>query len=72
MGPESLASKRKRAPMKVTVEWDPIKAGTNRRKHGVTFEEAATVFNDPLSSTVPDPMHSETITDGKNWTPERL
>ena len=60
MGPESLASKRKRAPMKVTVEWDPIKAGTNRRKHGVTFEEAATVFNDPLSSTIPDPMHSET------------
>jgi len=29
--------------MKVTVEWDPIKARTNQRKHSVTFEEAATV-----------------------------
>ena len=45
--------------MKVTIEWDPAKARANRRKHGVTFEEAATVFNDPLSSTMPDPMHSE-------------
>ncbi len=45
--------------MKVTIEWDPAKARANRRKHGVTFEEAATVFNDPLSSTIPDPMHSE-------------
>ncbi|MBN1934834.1 MAG: BrnT family toxin [Anaerolineae bacterium] len=40
--------------MKVTVEWDPTKARINRRKHGVTFEEAATVFNDPLSSTISD------------------
>lgn len=46
--------------MKATVEWDPVEARTNRRKHGVTFEEAATVFNDPLSSTIPDPLHSET------------
>ena len=46
--------------MKVTVEWDPVKARTNRRKHGVTFEEAATVFTDPLSSTILDPLHSET------------
>ena len=45
--------------MKVTVEWDPTKARTNRRKHGVTFEEAATVFRDLLSSTIPDPVHSE-------------
>ena len=45
--------------MKATVEWYPAKARANRRKHGVTFEEAATVFNDPLSSTIPDPMHSE-------------
>ncbi|MCA9993382.1 MAG: BrnT family toxin [Anaerolineales bacterium] len=45
--------------MKVTVEWDPTKARINRRKHGVTFEEAATVFTDPLSSTIPDPLHSE-------------
>lgn len=45
--------------MKVTVEWDPIKARINRRKHGVTFEEASTVFTDPLSLTIPDPLHSE-------------
>ena len=45
--------------MRVTVEWDPTKARTNRRKHGVTFEEAATVFTDPLSSTIADPLHSE-------------
>jgi uncharacterized protein len=46
--------------MKVTVKWDPVKARTNHRKHGVTFEEAATVFNDSLSSTISDPLHSET------------
>ena len=46
--------------MKATVGWDPVKAKTNRRKHDVTFEEAATVFNDPLSSTISDPLHSET------------
>lgn len=45
--------------MQVTVEWDPVKARTNQRKHGVTFEEAATVFTDPLSATIPDPLHSE-------------
>jgi uncharacterized DUF497 family protein len=45
--------------MKVTVEWDPVKARNNRRKHGVAFEEAATVFNDPFSSTIPDPLHSD-------------
>jgi len=45
--------------MKETVEWHPVKARTNRRRHGVTFEEAATVFTDPLSSTIPDPLHSE-------------
>lgn len=45
--------------MKATVEWDPAKAKTNHRKHGVTFEEATTVFIDPLSSTIADPLHSE-------------
>ncbi len=34
--------------------WDPKKAEINRRKHGVTFDEAATVFQDPLSATVVD------------------
>jgi len=45
--------------MKVTVEWDSNKARKNRHKHGVAFEEAATVFTDPLSSTIPDPLHSD-------------
>jgi uncharacterized DUF497 family protein len=38
--------------------WDPQKAARNLRKHGVSFTEAATVFDDPLSVTVPDPDHS--------------
>jgi len=36
-------------------EWDPDKAASNLDKHGVSFEEARTVFFDPLSLTVPDP-----------------
>jgi uncharacterized protein len=39
-------------------EWDPQKAGANAQKHGVTFEEAATVFGDPLAITFEDPDHS--------------
>ena len=38
--------------------WDPAKAASNLAKHNVSFEEAATVFGDPLSSTIPDPDHS--------------
>ena len=33
----------------LTFVWDRTKAAANRRKHGVTFEEAATVFADPLA-----------------------
>ena len=44
----------------VEFEWDPEKADENRKKHGVEFVEATTVFADPLSITVPDPDHSET------------
>ncbi|HEX4405444.1 MAG TPA: BrnT family toxin [Polyangia bacterium] len=40
-------------------EWDPAKARRNLAKHGVSFEEAATVFADPLSITRFDPDHSE-------------
>jgi uncharacterized DUF497 family protein len=40
-------------------KWDPQKAAKNLRKHQVSFKEAATVFGDPLSATVPDPDHSE-------------
>ena len=39
-------------------EWDQTKATTNLAKHGVSFEEAATVFGDPLSDTFDDPDHS--------------
>jgi uncharacterized protein len=39
-------------------EWDPNKATGNLRKHGVSFEEAATAFGDPLSVIVSDPDHS--------------
>lgn len=39
-------------------EWDPAKAKSNQSQHRVTFEEAATVFLDPLAVTYPDPDHS--------------
>jgi uncharacterized protein len=41
-------------------EWDAAKAATNRRKHGVSFDLAATVFRDPLMISIPDEEHSET------------
>ena len=51
-------------------EWDPAKANTNRIKHGLDFERAATVFLDPLAVTIPDEEHSESevrwITLGKD------
>jgi uncharacterized DUF497 family protein len=39
-------------------EWDAAKARTNLRKHGVSFEEASTVFYDELAATGADPDHS--------------
>ncbi len=39
-------------------EWDADKARRNKRKHGVSFEEAASVFGDPLAITFADPDHS--------------
>jgi uncharacterized protein len=39
-------------------EWTPAKATSNIRKHGVSFEEAAYVFGDPLALTFADPDHS--------------
>ena len=44
--------------MSYYFEWDPKKATTNLRKHGVPFEEATTVFGDPLAMNMPDPDHS--------------
>lgn len=40
-------------------EWDPQKAVQNIRKHGVSFEQAATVFNDSMAVTIHDEEHSE-------------
>lgn len=40
------------------IEWDPIKAKRNLKKHGVAFEEAATAISDPMAVTGSDPDHS--------------
>jgi hypothetical protein len=40
------------------ITWDPKKADANLRKHGIGFREAATVFQDPLSTTFPSEDHS--------------
>ncbi|MEG4353111.1 BrnT family toxin [Microcoleus sp. LAD1_D3] len=39
-------------------QWDSNKAISNAKKHGVSFEEAVTVFGDPLAITISDPNHS--------------
>lgn len=43
----------------MNFEWDPQKAEINVNKHGVSFQEAATVFSDELSITISDPDHSQ-------------
>ena len=45
--------------MTTRFTWDPKKAASNLRKHGVSFEEALTVFGDPLARIHDDPLHSE-------------
>lgn len=40
-------------------EWDAPKAAANRRKHGVSFEEAASVFTDERARLIDDPDHSQ-------------
>lgn len=42
----------------LSFEWDPKKAASNAAKHGVTFEEAKTVFYDEDALVIPDPDHS--------------
>ena len=44
--------------MGLRFEWDQRKADSNLKKHGVSFQEAASVFADALSITIPDPDHS--------------
>lgn len=45
--------------MGYVFEWDSRKAASNLKKHGVSFDEATTVFGDPLSLLMDDPKHSE-------------
>jgi uncharacterized protein len=44
--------------MQLRFDWDKKKAETNQRKHGISFDEAQSVFTDDLSIIVPDPDHS--------------
>ncbi|MBI5837483.1 MAG: BrnT family toxin [Candidatus Eisenbacteria bacterium] len=43
---------------KLRFEWDPHKAAENRRKHGISFDEAETVFSDEFAGMIGDPEHS--------------
>ena len=45
--------------MALEFEWDRAKAELNLKEHGVTFNEATTVFRDPLSISISDPDHSD-------------
>lgn len=45
--------------MGLVFEWDPAKALSNLRKHGVSFDEATGVFGDPLALDIHDPLHSD-------------
>jgi len=45
----------------VKFEWDPAKAAVNQRKHGVSFEEAAECFQDPLAMVLDEPEHLERL-----------
>jgi uncharacterized DUF497 family protein len=47
------------ATLAYECEWDPTKANANRRKHRVSFEEAATVFLDPQALSLYDAKHSD-------------
>ena len=43
----------------LTFEWDANKAGANLVKHAASFQEATTVFGDPVSATIPATAHSQ-------------
>jgi uncharacterized DUF497 family protein len=46
------------SPFVFQFEWDPAKAATNMAKHGIAFERATEIFDDPLALTIPDDEHS--------------
>jgi len=56
--PQVIANVRREYDDCMRFSWDPKKAAANLRKHGVSFEEASTVFRDVLSATGSDPDHS--------------
>jgi uncharacterized DUF497 family protein len=43
--------------VRIEFDWDPAKAASNASKHGVTFDEAMTVFGDPLAGSILDSDH---------------
>ena len=43
----------------IRFEWDPSKAQSNEKKHGVSFEEASTAFSDESGLVIADPDHSD-------------
>jgi uncharacterized DUF497 family protein len=45
--------------MTIRFEWDPKKASSNEKKHGISFDEARTVFFDENAKLINDPDHSE-------------
>ena len=61
--PATLYASNSHEPRQLTetprFEWHGPKAAANRAKHGVTFDEAATVFGDPFGRIADDPRHSE-------------
>ena len=50
--------------MRIDFEWDPSKAASNAARHRVSFEDAMTVFRDPLARSILDPDHG---TDEERW-----
>jgi uncharacterized protein len=56
--PVKNAGRVKRDNTAFDVEWDESKNRLNQRKHNISFEEAATVFIDPLEVTIDDPAHA--------------
>jgi hypothetical protein len=65
-GTVSAATGTGLAPDEVRVVWDERKNQANQKEHGVSFEEAATVFFDPLEITVDDSVHS--YSEHRFWT----
>ena len=45
--------------LEINFEWDENKNISNKNKHGVSFEEAVSVFNDSQAVVIPDPDHSD-------------